>query len=188
MTHYKIIFTGPVGSGKTTAISALSDTPVLNTDEIASDMTRNRKPTTTVAMDFGVMKLDGDDQVLLYGTPGQERFDFMWEILVEGGLGLILLLDNSRDNALKDLDFYLAAFRAFIDKTELVIGVTRTEAHPRPSLGAYQTCLQQHGLSFPVFEVDARKRADVAMLVRALLYRIDPAVALDTRQTGENST
>lgn len=71
MTHYKIIFTGPVGSGKTTAISALSDTPVLNTDEIASDMTRNRKPTTTVAMDFGVMKLDGDDQVLLYGTPGQ---------------------------------------------------------------------------------------------------------------------
>lgn len=176
MTHYKIIFTGPVGAGKTTAICALSDTPVVNTDEIASDMARTRKPTTTVAMDFGVMKLDGDEQVLLYGTPGQERFDFMWEILVEGGLGLVLLLDNSRDNPLQDLGFYLDAFRTFIDDTELVIGVTRADEHPGPSLSAYQAHLSQLGLNFPVLEVDARKRADIAMLVRTLLYRIDPSI------------
>ncbi len=74
MSNYKIIFTGPVGAGKTTAISSLSDIPVLGTDEMASDMTVHRKQTTTVAMDYGLMKLDAGERIHLYGTPGQERF------------------------------------------------------------------------------------------------------------------
>ena len=96
MSNYKIIFTGPVGAGKSTAIAALSDVPPVTTDEQASDMTKDLKPTTTVAMDYGVMKLDGDERIHLYGTPGQERFNFMWDILSEGGLGLVMLLDNTR--------------------------------------------------------------------------------------------
>ena len=57
-------------------------------------MTVHRKGQTTVAMDYGTLQLDAQTKVHLYGTPGQERFDFMWEILAQGGLGLVLLLDN----------------------------------------------------------------------------------------------
>ena len=104
MSQYdKIIFTGPVGAGKTTAIGAISDIPTVVTDASASDMTLNRKGYTTVALDYGLLYLDDRTKVHLYGTPGQERFDFMWEILTNGGIGLILLLDNSRANPLKDM-------------------------------------------------------------------------------------
>ena len=72
MSNHKIIFTGPVGAGKTTAIASISDVPPIRTDESASDMTKNRKNTTTVAMDYGVMNLDGIERIHLYGTPGQE--------------------------------------------------------------------------------------------------------------------
>lgn len=80
MSNHKIIFTGPVGTGKTTAISSISDSPVIRTDEQASDMTKDRKQETTVAMDYGVMILGDNERIHLYGTPGQERFSFMWDI------------------------------------------------------------------------------------------------------------
>ena len=130
----KIIFTGPVGVGKTTAISALSDIPIISTDAQASDMTLNRKGHTTVAMDYGVLKLDENTKIHLYGTPGQERFDFMWDILTTGGLGLILMLDNTRPNPKKDLHFFLHAFKEFIVDVPVVIGVSKTDVQAQPQI------------------------------------------------------
>ena len=95
---YKLVFAGPVGAGKTTAIQTLSDIEVVSTDAHASDEVRLLKKTTTVAMDYGLMKLASGDQVRLYGTPGQQRFDFMWEILSENALGLVLMLKASAQN------------------------------------------------------------------------------------------
>ena len=80
MIESKIIFTGPVGVGKTTAIAAISDEPPIQTDARASDMTLSRKANTTVAMDYGVIRLDESTKVHLYGTPVQECFDFMFYI------------------------------------------------------------------------------------------------------------
>jgi len=177
MAQHKIIFAGPVGAGKTTAIGSISDVPIVTTDEAASDMTADRKPNTTVAMDYGLMKLDGADRVHLYGTPGQERFDFMWDILTEGGLGLVLLLDNTRGNPFHDMSFYVGAFREFIDRTRLVIGITRMDERRDPSLERYNSHLKTLGLKAPIFEVDARRRRDVAILVQALLYSLDPGIA-----------
>ncbi len=176
MAQHKIIFAGPVGAGKTTAIRSLSDIPIVATDEDASDMTANRKPQTTVAMDYGLMKLDGNERIHLYGTPGQERFDFMWDILTEGGIGLVLLLDNSRPNPMQDMSFYVNAFGEFIDRSNLAIGVTRMDEHPQPGLERYNEHLTSLGRKAPIFEVDARRKRDVAMLVQALLYSIDPGV------------
>jgi len=176
VAQHKIIFAGPVGAGKTTAIRSLSDIPIVATDEDASDMTANRKPQTTVAMDYGLMKLDGNERIHLYGTPGQERFDFMWDILTEGGIGLVLLLDNSRPNPMQDMSFYVNAFGEFIDRSNLAIGVTRMDEHPRPGLERYNEHLTSLGRKAPIFEVDARRKRDVAMLVQALLYSIDPGV------------
>jgi signal recognition particle receptor subunit beta len=177
MSVYKIIFTGPVGAGKTTAISSLSDIPIVTTEETVTDMTSERKPKTTVAMDYGRIQLANQTAVHLYGTPGQERFDFMWDILTEGGIGLVLLLDNCRDDPMQDLHFFVKAFWGFIDRTALVVGVTRTDLRSVPLVIDYARALVAIGLpQVPVFEVDARRKRDVSLLVEALLCTLDPTV------------
>lgn len=176
MVH-KIIFTGPVGSGKTTAINVISDIPTVRTESMATDMTRTMKAETTVAMDYGRINLPNNAAIHLYGTPGQERFDFMWDILIEGGIGLVLLVNNDRPNPVRDLRFFISAFKDFIQRTALVIGVTHSDLRPRPSTEDYQQELVSLGLrGVPVFEVDARERRDIVLLVESLLCSIDPMV------------
>lgn len=176
MVESKIIFTGPVGVGKTTAIAAISDEPPIQTDASASDMTLARKGHTTVAMDYGVINLDADTKVHLYGTPGQERFDFMWEILSTGALGLVLMLDNTRPNPLKDLEFFLDAFKDLLSYAPVVLGVTKMDLKTSPSVGVYQQFLAERKLNIPVFEVDGREPNDIKHLVVALLFSIDPGL------------
>jgi hypothetical protein len=178
MAHidHKIIFTGPVGAGKTTAIESISDIEMVRTDAKASDMTTRRKPATTVAMDYGLIRLSDREKVHLYGTPGQERFDFMWDILTKGGIGLVLLLDNTRPAPFEDLRFYVTAFREFIENTRLVVGVTQMDVQPTPVIEEYARRLRELDLLCPVYEVDARKREDVSMLIQTLLLSIDPTL------------
>jgi len=172
--NHKIIFTGPVGAGKTTAINSISDIPVMKTDESASDMARSRKSTTTVAMDYGLLIIGEGERIHLYGTPGQERFDFMWDILTRGGLGLILLLDNSRSDPFKDMRFFLDSFKEFIDDNKIVIGITHMENNPEPAIETYHQNLNALNMNAPVFEVDARKEEDISTLLKVLLYSLDP--------------
>ena len=177
MSNKKIIFTGPVGAGKTTAIQTMSDIPIVSTNEEASDMTKDRKPQTTVAMDYGRINIGKKEKIHLYGTPGQERFNFMWDILTTGALGLILLLDNSRENPQQDLKFYTTSFKDFIEKGDLIIGVTRMDEVDTPTINDYRQWLNELSISAPVFTVDARERQDVSSLVQALLYSLDPGIA-----------
>ena len=165
----KIIFTGPMGAGKTTAIGSISDIPPISTEVRCSDDAQLRKETTTVAMDYGYFSLDDGSRVHLYGTPGQERFDYMWTILTKGGIGLVLLLDNARPDPLADLTFYLDAFKDFIQQTGAVIGVTRMDVSNHTSLDDYRNTLFARDQIFPVFEVDARQPNDVKILIHALL-------------------
>jgi len=174
--HKKIIFTGPVGAGKTTAIQSMSDIPIISTNEAASDMTKQRKSNTTVAMDYGQIKIGNKERIHLYGTPGQERFDFMWEILTKGALGLILLLDNSRENPQQDLKFYTQAFSDFISKGELVVGITRIDDINKPDINEYRGWIDELQIRAPVFSIDARERQDISSLIQALLYTLDPGV------------
>lgn len=176
MNDHKIIFTGPVGAGKTTAISALSDAPIVSTNEAATDMTQDRKKETTVAMDYGIMKLESGEKIHLYGTPGQERFNFMWDILVEGGIGLILLLNNNRPDPFRDLGFFMDSFAGFISSTTVAVGVTRMDEARKPSIADYHDHLEARHKHIPIFEVDARDQGDVSLLVEALLYSLDPGL------------
>ena len=165
----KIIFTGPVGAGKTTAISSVSDTPPVSTDVNTSGEERCLKDSTTVAMDYSYIKMDDGSKVHLYGTPGQSRFDFMWEILTKGGLGLVLLINNDHPEPIKQLEFYLDSFSEFIAETGVVIGVTRTSINNNASIEDYQQKLYERDQIFPVFEVDSRSESDIKILIQALL-------------------
>ena len=176
MSQYKIIFTGPVGAGKTTAIHSISDLPPIKTDAAASDMAKSKKSATTVAMDYGVMNLPGGEKIHLYGTPGQERFDFMWDILVTGGIGLVLLLDNTRADPFVDMKFFLDSFDKFIDDTAVAIGITQMDISAKPTIENYHAHLSIIGLKLPVFAVDARVRNDVSILIQSLLYSLDPGL------------
>jgi len=176
MSQYKIIFTGPVGAGKTTAISSISDVPPIKTDASASDMTKSRKASTTVAMDYGIMNLPDGEKIHLYGTPGQERFDFMWDILVTGGIGLVLLLDNTRADPFQDMKFFLETFDKFIGQTTVAIGVTQMDLSAKPTIDDYHVQLHELGIKPPVFAVDARVKSDVSVLIQALLYSLDPGL------------
>jgi uncharacterized protein len=177
MSQYKIIFTGPVGAGKTTAINSISDVPPIKTDASASDMTKSRKASTTVAMDYGIMNLDDGEKIHLYGTPGQERFDFMWDILVNGGIGLILLLDNTRADPFRDMRFFLDAFKKFISETNVAIGITQMDISNTPTIADYHSQLKSSDLKPPIFSVDARVKNDVSLLVQSLLYSLEPGLA-----------
>ncbi len=88
-TAVKIVVTGSFSAGKTTLIRTISEITVLSTEQDITDDTRSRKAATTVAMDVGRITLDRDLVLYLFGTPGHERFDFMWEIL--GSVKAVLL-------------------------------------------------------------------------------------------------
>ncbi len=172
--QYKIVFAGPVGAGKTSAIQALSDIEVISTEARASDDVRKLKPTTTVAMDYGVMKLGNGDQVRLYGAPGQKRFDFMWDILTENALGLVVLVSAAAPDPVADLRTYLDAFRDLIDRTAVIVGVTHGDQGNAAARHLLIEEMQRQGIPACVMEADARSRTDVAMLVKTLLFSIDP--------------
>ena len=165
----KIIFAGPVGAGKTTAIGAISETPPVGTDVACTDEVRAMKQTTTVAMDYSYITLEDGTRIHLYGTPGQDRFDFMWQILARGGIGLVLLINKDHPEPLQQLDFYLEAFAEFIHETGVVIGLTKSDLNDHHDIATFQNYLFERQQVYPVFDVDARNSDDIKILVHALL-------------------
>jgi hypothetical protein len=108
-----MVVTGPFNAGKTEFISAVSEIPVVSTERRITDATARIKKETTVAMDFGRITVDDDLVLYLFGTPGQKRFDFMWEILSEGMLGFIVLVDSVRPETFREARRILDIFRGY---------------------------------------------------------------------------
>jgi small GTP-binding protein len=114
MQTVKMVITGPFSSGKTQFIRTISEIDVVSTDrKVTSDSERVKKEETTVAMDFGRITVDEDLVLYLFGTPGQKRFDFMWEILSEGMLGFIVLIDSARPETFREARSILEIFRGY---------------------------------------------------------------------------
>lgn len=172
MREHKILITGTVGAGKTTAIGRVSEIAPVVTDVYNSDASID-KARTTVGLDFGQLTLDNGDRVRLFGTPGQARFDFLWKILARNALGLIVLMDNSRPNPLSDLSVYLDGFSDALRTLPCVVGVGRMQEHPAPTLDDYAECLAATGRVFPILGVDVRNRDDVILLIDTLLMQLE---------------
>ena len=118
----KILVTGPFDAGKTTLIRSISEITVLSTERPVSG--GDSDATTTVAMDFGRITVAPDLALYLFGTPGQERFEFMWDILAEGMLGFVLLVDATRADTLDEARRIQAAFAELSD-VPYVVAVNR---------------------------------------------------------------
>ena len=173
MFDHKIIITGPVGVGKSTAIRTYSTSAVVDTDVRASDETRQIKNETTVAMDYGTIVLDEETKVHLYGTPGQKRFDFMWDILSRGSMGLAILVNARAPKPLDDLRFYLDAFKGLIVEQDLpvVVGINQVnKEQPEPSRAEFKAVAEEFRLGIPVLMIDAREEKDVRRMVMTLLF------------------
>jgi len=117
---YKIVVTGPFNSGKTVFIKTISDIPVVSTEKRITTEDKGIKAETTVAMDYGRVQLDGDT-LYLYGTPGQTRFDFMWEILSSEMNGFIVLVDSTDAPSFPDAAELINLFSSFVTVPHLVV-------------------------------------------------------------------
>lgn len=171
--EYKLLFTGSMGAGKTTAIAAISQVPPVRTDVANTDLGTFDKTTTTAAMDYGELTLEGGDRLRLYGTPGQARFDFMWKILGRGALGVVVLVDNSRPDPLDDLRTYLGAFADVARGARAVVGIGRAESHPSPDIAQFHAVAESLGLQVPILSVDVRRREDVLLLLDILFHQVE---------------
>lgn len=113
MQTVKMVVTGPFSAGKTQFIRSISEIDVVATERKISSDPERIKEETTVAMDFGRITVDEELVLYLFGTPGQKRFDFMWEILSEGMLGFVVLIDSSRPETFREAKRILEVFRGY---------------------------------------------------------------------------
>lgn len=126
MEIMRLVVTGSVGAGKSTFIRSASEIEVVDTDRTATDETAQLKKKTTVAMDFGRLQFSPDMALHIYGTPGQARFDFMWDILIRQAHAYILLIAAHRPSEFR----YARRMISFMNQRRripMIVGLTHTD-------------------------------------------------------------
>ena len=166
----KVVVTGPFAAGKTTLIRTISEITVLSTERGITDSTRKRKAETTVAMDFGRITIDRDLVLYLFGTPGQDRFDFMWEILGEGMIGYLLLVDAAREDSIQEAAGILDAFRTMA-RVPFVVGLNRAGSDDHMLVESVRSRLEIPS-DIAILPCDATDKESVKNVLLALLYAV----------------
>jgi small GTP-binding protein len=166
----KVVVTGPFAAGKTTLIRTISEITVLSTERGITDSTRKRKAETTVAMDFGRITIDRDLVLYLFGTPGQDRFDFMWEILGEGMIGYLLLVDAEREDSVQEAASILDAFRTMA-RVPYVVALNRAAGDDHALVESVRSRLDVPS-DVAILTCDATDKESVKNVLLALLYAV----------------
>jgi small GTP-binding protein len=168
----KIVVTGPFDAGKSTLVRTISEITVLSTErDVTDDPGHEHSERTTVAMDFGRITVAPDVALYLFGTPGQHRFEFMWDILAEGMLGFVLLVDASRADSVAEARRIREHFVALAD-VPYVVAVNKVQQLDADARDALVARIRDE-LSLPddveVVTGDIREREDVKAVLLALL-------------------
>lgn len=170
MINYKLVVTGPFASGKTTFISAVSEIPVVATEAGATEG-RDIKENTTVTLDFGKISVADETSLVelyLFGTPGQSRFDFMWEILSRGMIGYVLLVDASRPETWEQAQSIKATFD---DLGDVPMVVAANYGATADDVALLREVLDLEP-SVTVIPCDARSKASVKEVLLAILIEV----------------
>lgn len=164
MQSVKVVVTGPFNAGKTTFIRSISEIAVLSTEREVSDPDESGE--TTVAMDFGRITISDDVVLYIFGTPGQERYSFMWETLSEGMLGFVVLVDAADRKSVDDATAIIKFFRE-MSSVPFVVAANRVGDDPAD----LDTLRERLAIepSVTVVAVDARERESVKDVLLALL-------------------
>jgi small GTP-binding protein len=178
MQTVKMVITGPFSAGKTEFIQSVSEIDVVSTERKISSDAERVKEDTTVAMDFGRITVDDDLVLYMFGTPGQRRFDFMWEILSEGMLGFIVLVDSVRPETFREAKHILEVFRTYAS-TPYVVAANKQDLPDAWSPDDVRIALKiERGVK--VLNCVARDKETVKEVLLELLYSI-----LDNMQAEE---
>jgi small GTP-binding protein len=180
MQNLKIVVTGPFNAGKTEFIRSVSEIDVVNTERKISSAAEKVKETTTVAMDFGRITVDDELVLYLFGTPGQKRFDFMWEILSEGMLGFVVMLDSTRPETFREARSILETFRKYA-QTPYVVAANKQDSDDAWEIEDLRIALklEDHVKMIPCV---AMNRNDVKNVLLELLYII--LAEMDAAEAG----
>ena len=190
--EWSVLFAGSSGAGKTEAIRVVSEAEVLEGRSTGHSG-------STVSMDMGVMHLDNGQRMRLFGAPGNKRFEFMWDVLLQQARGLVVLIDHRLADPLGELGYYLEALGGQATRRPLpvVVGITHTDGHPHPvDLQPYQARIAQYLQSHPthhphgpVMALDARQAPQVKSLLQAMAELLEKGVNLKRVQLlmGHNS-
>lgn len=170
MQTVKMVVTGPFNAGKTEFIRSVSEIDVVSTERKISMEAERVKDSTTVAMDFGRITVDNDLVLYLFGTPGQRRFDFMWEILSEGMLGFIVMVDSTRPETFREARSILETFRAYAP-TPYVVAANKQDKEDAWEIGDMRNVLRLDP-KVKLLSCVATDKESVKTVLLELLYSI----------------
>ena len=170
MQTVKMVVTGPFNAGKTEFIRSVSEIDVVSTEKRISADEEQVKETTTVAMDFGRITVDEELVLYLFGTPGQKRFDFMWEILAEGMLGFVVVVDSTRPETFREARRILETFRAYAP-TPYVVAANKQDCTDAWELEDMRIALRLDP-KIKLIQCVAREKEIVKQVLLELLFSI----------------
>lgn len=171
MQAVKMVVTGPFAAGKTEFIRSVSEIEVVATEQKISRASESAvKDMTTVAMDFGRITVDERLVLYLFGTPGQRRFDFMWEILSEGMLGFIVIIDSTKPETFREAKRILESFESFAN-TPFIVAANKQDMEDAWEPGDIKIVLRLNS-NIKVLPCVALERESVKNILLELLYSI----------------
>jgi len=170
----QVVFAGPMGVGKTTALRAVAGPDLVGMDvhslEVGAAMRALGKSTTTAGFDYGECLLPDGRRVALYGLPGQERFDLMWDVVTQGCSGIVLWVFGNSADGVEHCEVWLKALSKRLPRTRLVVAVSRLSPHGRDDgLHAFAALARRFHPQAVVIAADPRARDEVRHVVASVL-------------------